>query len=88
MWFDLSRLLWDVDQPPHDPTDYPQLYLDQGGHRIVECLGPSTAALAHFKRRSSEVTRNRASYDELLLVARVIHHLAWREHHGSITRVR
>ena len=72
---DLLRLLW-FDRKGADR------YLAKGGSRIRRCLKEAEAALGRLQGLSGKVTRHRPEFQEILRVARVIRHLAWREAHG------
>ncbi len=73
---DLERLLW-FDKKGIDR------FLAKGGYRIRGCLKEAGAALARLEGLFRKVTRHGPEFREILRVARVIRHLAWREAHGK-----
>ncbi len=73
---DLERLLWferkGVDR-----------FLARGGYRIRGCLKEAESALARLEGLSKKASRHEPEFGEILRVARVIRHLAWREARGK-----
>ncbi len=72
---DLNTLLW-VDAASR------KRFLDAKSPLLAHRLSQAEAALEHFQSRLSQVTRHREEYQDFVLVAQVLEHLAWRAENG------
>jgi Glycosyl hydrolase family 20, catalytic domain/Glycosyl hydrolase family 20, domain 2 len=73
---DILRLLWfDKKRKAR--------YLKSGGDRIKDCLEGAVAAHSYWKRRAGDVKLHRAEFEDMIRVARIIEHMAWREKYGK-----